>query len=91
MKAISVFIIEEYVTRVKQEPLTLNLDDYPELRGKSPVEIGEYLKRNANSMKPVNANAYASLEEELLDQSIVWDKVTEATQEWHVTTSESEE
>ncbi len=73
-KTIKIYQTEEFTTYVLREPITIDLDDYPELEGMSEQEIVDYLEGNSCDMKPQNSD-YDSLSDELIDADIMKDKV----------------
>ena len=79
-KTIAVFATEYYETSIVREPIELNIEDYPELDGMTTEEVIDYVESNAWDMKPTNED-YDSLAEELTDQDIRRDKITNESQE----------
>ena len=79
-KSIAVFATEGYSVYIVKEPLELNIEDYPELEGMTTQEAIDYVESNAWDMKPTNED-YDSLAEELTDQDIRRDKITNESQE----------
>ena len=51
MAKIKVFYTESYNTWIVKEPIEIDTDDYPELKGLSKDEIEKYLTNNATEMK----------------------------------------
>jgi hypothetical protein len=81
-KTIAVFAREYYETSITKEPVELNLEDYPELKGMTKEQAIDYVESNASEMKPTNDEfGYDSLEEQLNDMDIRRDKITNETQE----------
>lgn len=80
-KTIAVFATEYYETSITREPIELNIEDYPELSGMTLEEAIEYVESNAWEMAATNTEMYESLAEELNDQDIRRDKITNETQE----------
>lgn len=75
-KTIEVRIIESYSTTLFREKITLNVSDYPELEGMSEDEIKDYILENASEMKAINDEYYNDLQEELLNQDVTREKIT---------------
>lgn len=75
-KTIKIFAIESYITTLFRECITLNVADYPELEGMSEDEIQEYILENASEMNPTNDEYYSDLREELLNQDVRREKIT---------------
>jgi hypothetical protein len=74
LKTIKVFITESYDTWVRRESIELNIEDYPELEGKTYEEIKEYVENNAEDMKATD-DFFESLSEQLWDRDIERDKI----------------
>jgi hypothetical protein len=80
METITFGIVETYSTFVSREPVTINISDYPELEGKTEEEIKEYIINNYDNMKPSTESDYlASLYDELMEQEIIKEKITDET------------
>ena len=79
-KTIAVFATEYYETSIVREPIELNIEDYPELDGMTTEEVIDYIESNAWDMKPTD-EGYYSLADELTDQDIRRDKITNESQE----------
>jgi hypothetical protein len=75
-KTISVKMVEYYNTMLVREPVTINVEDYPELNGMSEEEMQEYIKENWSDMKPTNDEWYDSLYEECSQSDVVREKIT---------------
>lgn len=75
-KTISVKMVEYFNTMVVREPVTINVEDYPELNGMSEEEMQEYIKENWSDMKPTNGEWYDSLYEECSQSDVVREKIT---------------
>jgi hypothetical protein len=73
-RTVKIYQTEEYTTYIVREPITIDLDDYPELEGMTNDEIVEYLKESSFEMKAQNED-YDSLSEELEDRDILKDKI----------------
>jgi thermostable 8-oxoguanine DNA glycosylase len=81
-KKISFGITESYSVNTTRRNITLNLEDYPELKDKSEEELKEFLKENYGGLKPTNPSEYlASLYDELMEQEIIVEKNTDETYE----------
>jgi hypothetical protein len=74
IKTIKVFITESYDTWVRRESIELNIEDYPELEGKTYEEIKEYVENNAEDMKATDG-FFESLSEQLWGKDIERDKI----------------
>jgi hypothetical protein len=74
-RKIKIYQTEGYKTYIVREPITIDLDEYPELEGLSNEEIVTYLEDNSPDMKPQNSDDYDSLSDELIEQEIIKDKV----------------
>ena len=64
---------------VTYEPVTINVEDYPELNGMSHDEIQDYIKDNAYSMKGMDADnlgediEYSNVQSEVTDsENVEW-------------------
>lgn len=79
-KTIAVFATEYYETSITREPIELNIEDYPELAGMTTEEAIDYVESNAWDMKATDED-YDSLADELNDQDIRRDKITNECQE----------
>jgi hypothetical protein len=79
-KTIAVFATEYYETSIVREPIELNIEDYPELEGMTAEEAIDYVESNAWEMKSTDDN-YDSLADQLNNQDIRRDKITNETQE----------
>jgi hypothetical protein len=66
---------EYFTTYIVRDELTINTDDYPELKGMSEEEAKDYIKWNATDMYKEGEDSY-SLWDELLDQEIVKNKIS---------------
>ena len=73
-RTVKIYQTESYTTYIVREPISIDLDDYPELEGMTNDEIVEYLKESSFEMKAQNEN-YDSLSEELEDRDILKDKI----------------
>ena len=80
-KTIAVFATEYYETSIVREPIELNIEDYPELDGMTAEEAIDYVESNAWEMPSTNPEMYDSLADELNDQDIHRDKITNESQE----------
>ena len=79
-KTISVRITESYSTWVVRESIELNIEDYPELEGMNEEEIQDYIKCNSGDMKS-NDEYSDSLYDELIQQDVIRDKITDEDSE----------
>ena len=78
MAKIKVFYTEGYSVWVVKEPIEIDTDDYPELKGLSKEEIEKYLTQNASEMKSSEGdepNSY-SLYDECYEQDDIRNKET---------------
>jgi hypothetical protein len=66
---------EYFTTYIVRDELTINTEDYPELKGMSEEEAKDYIKWNATDMYKEGEDGY-SLWDELLDQDIVKNKIS---------------
>lgn len=73
-RTVKIYQTESYTTYIVREPISIDLDDYPELEGMANDEIVEYLKESSFEMKAQNED-YDSLSEELEDRDILKDKI----------------
>ena len=73
-RTVKIYQTESYTTYIVREPISIDLDDYPELEGMTNDEIVEYLKESSFEMKAQNED-YDSLSEELEDRDILKDKI----------------
>lgn len=74
-KKIKIYQTESYITYAVREPITIDLDDYPELEGMSNEDIVDYLESNSYDMKSQNVDSYDSLSDELSDNDVIKDKI----------------
>lgn len=75
-KKIKIHQTESYTTFIVREPITIDLDDYPELEGMSSYDIIDYLEYNASEMKPTNSEWYESLADELSQTDVIREKIS---------------
>jgi hypothetical protein len=73
-RTVKIYQTESYTTYIVREPISIDLNDYPELEGMTNDEIVEYLKESSFEMKAQNED-YDSLSEELEDRDILKDKI----------------
>jgi len=83
VKTIKVYVTESYSTWVRRESIELNIEDYPELEGKTYEEIKEYVENNADEMKPTD-DFFESLSEQLWDKDVERDKINNEDSEINV-------
>ena len=74
-KRVKIYQTESYVTYIVREPITIDLDDYPELEGMSNSEILDYLEDNVGDMMAQDDD-YNCLSDELTEKDILKDKIT---------------
>ena len=74
-KKVKVYQTESYITYVVREPITIDLDEYPELEGMSNEEIVSYLESSLYDMKSQDVDSYDSLSDELSDKDVIKDKI----------------
>ena len=74
-KRVKIYQTESYVTYIVREPITIDLDDYPELVGMSNSEILDYLEDNVGDMMAQDDD-YNCLSDELMEKDILKDKTT---------------
>ena len=74
-KRVKIYQTESYVTYIVREPITIDLDDYPELEGMSNSEILDYLEYNVGDMMAQDDD-YNCLSDELTEKDILKDKIT---------------
>ena len=74
IKTVKVYVTESYETWLRREVVELDVEDYPELEGKTLDEILEYVENNAEDMK-ATSDSYESLSEQLWDKDIERDKI----------------
>ena len=74
-KRVKIYQTESYVTYIVREPITIDLDDYPELEGMSNSEILDYLEDNVGDMMAQDDD-YNCLSDELMEKDILKDKIT---------------
>lgn len=73
---IKIYQTEEFTTYIVREPITIDLDDYPELEGMSNEEIVYHLEGNSSDMKPEDGDNYDSLSDELIEMDILKEKTS---------------
>ena len=74
LKTIKVYVTESYETWLRREVVELNIEDYPELDGKTKEEILEYIEKNNEDMKSTDESSYDSLSDQLWDRDIEREK-----------------
>lgn len=74
-KKVKIYQTESYITYVVREPITIDLDEYPELEGMSNEEIVSYLESSSYDMKSQDVDSYDSLSDELSDKDVIKDKI----------------
>lgn len=68
---------ESYCTFIVRGSLTIDVDDYPQLQGKTDEEILEYVEWNSSDIyKEGNEEDGYSLWDEMMEQDIFREKVT---------------
>ena len=75
-KQIKIYQTESFTTYVVREPITIDLDDYPELEGMTNEEIVDYLEYNCSDMKSMDGEFYDSLSDELMDKDVIKEKIS---------------
>jgi len=88
-RSVKIYQTESYKTYIVREPLTIDLDEYPELQDMTNEEIVDYLESNSSDMKPQNEQYYDSLSDELIEKDIIRDKIN--GEEYSYTVEDSEE
>lgn len=73
-RTVKIYQTEEYKTYIVREPITIDLDDYPELEGMTCEEIVDYLEGSSGDMKAQD-EGYDSLSDQLIEQDILKDKI----------------
>lgn len=74
-KKVKIYQTESYITYVVREPITIDLDEYPELEGMSNEEIVSYLESSSYDMKSQDVDSYDSLSDELSDKDVIKGKI----------------
>jgi hypothetical protein len=74
-KKIKIYQTEQFTTYVVRDSITIDLDDYPELKEMDNNEIMDYLISNSSEMKPQNDKYYISLSDELSQMDVLNDKI----------------
>ena len=87
-KKIKIYQTEAYTTFIVREPITIDLDDYPELEGMTSSEIIEYLEGNSDNMKPQNSEFYESLSDELVEMDILREKLYDSEYSYRIDDTE---
>jgi hypothetical protein len=68
---------ESYCTFIVRGPLTIDVDDYPQLQDKTDEEILEYVEWNSSDIyKEGNEEDGYSLWDEMMEQDVVREKIT---------------
>jgi hypothetical protein len=77
MAKINVYGTESYSTFICREPIEIDTDNYPELKGMTEDEMKEYIRSNAWEMTTSDGDTeiYSSLGEELMDMGVSHDKI----------------
>jgi len=87
-RKIKIYQTESYTTYIVREPITIDLDEYPELEKLTNDEIIDYLEGNSSEMKPQNEQYYDSLSDELVEKDIIRDKINNEEYSYRVEDSE---
>ena len=87
-RKIKIYQTESYTTYIVREPITIDLDEYPELERLTNDEIIDYLEGNSSEMKPQNEQYYDSLSDELVEKDIIRDKINNEEYSYRVEDSE---
>lgn len=74
-KRIKIYQTESFTTYIVRDAVTIDLDDYPELKGMSNDEIVDYLDGNSCDMKPQDED-YDCLSDELIEKYIIKEKIS---------------
>ena len=74
-KKIKIYQTESYTTYIVREPITIDLEDYPELEGMTNEEIVDYLDGNSSEMKSTDLDMYDSLSDELIEKDSIKEKI----------------
>ena len=82
-KTISVKCVEYYNTMIVREPVTINVEDYPELNGMSEDEMKYYISINWGDMKSTIEQWYETLYEECTQSDVLREKITGQEYECH--------
>jgi len=73
-RKIKIYQTESYTTYIVREPITIDLDEYPELERLTSHEIVDYMEGNSSDMKPTESG-YESLSDELIEMEIIKEKI----------------
>jgi len=87
-RKVKIYQTESYTTYIVREPITIDLDEYPELERLTNDEIIDYLEGNSSEMKPQNEQYYDSLSDELVEKDIIRDKINNEEYSYRVEDSE---
>jgi hypothetical protein len=87
-RKVKIYQTESYTTYIVREPITIDLDEYPELEKLTNDEIIDYLEGNSSEMKPQNEQYYDSLSDELVEKDIIRDKINNEEYSYRVEDSE---
>jgi hypothetical protein len=87
-RKVKIYQTESYTTYIVREPITIDLDEYPELERLTNDEIIDYLEGNSSEMKPQNEQYYDSLSDELVEKDIIRDKINNEEYSYRVENSE---
>jgi len=71
-RKVKIYQTESYTTYIVREPITIDLDEYPELERLTSHEIVDYME--GNDMKPTESG-YESLSDELIEMEIIKEKI----------------
>lgn len=75
-RTIKVSMRESYVTFLFRGEVELDLDDYPELQGKTDEEITEYIYSNSSEMKAPEGFKYVdNLWDACMEMDVISDKI----------------
>jgi hypothetical protein len=74
-KKINLTLIEVQRTMIVRDSVEIDVDNYPELDGKTDEEISEYIQENISDMKPLEGSDWAdNLYDELMEMDIIREK-----------------
>jgi hypothetical protein len=88
-KKIKIHQTEAYTTFIVREPITIDLDDYPEFEGMTNHEIVDYMETNSLDVKPTESG-YESLSDELIEMEIIKEKIYGSEYSYIIEDSEEE-
>jgi hypothetical protein len=81
---LKIYAEESYTTTVTRMPMEIDTDNYPELNGMTEDEISDYIDKNVWDMAAIDKTIYSSLGEELSDQDVSFDDISNDITDFYI-------